>query len=133
MRLRGVRVLAAEDVELNQLVLEDMLSYQGAEVTITENGVELLALIDADGADAFDVVLMDIQMPEMDGLEATRLLLQRTAELPVIGLTAHALAEDRQRCLDAGMVDHLPKPVDEAGLVAAILRHLPESKRVKPA
>ncbi|MCB1896593.1 MAG: PAS domain S-box protein [Zoogloeaceae bacterium] len=132
MQLRGVRVLAAEDVELNQLVLEDMLSYQGAEVTITENGVDLLARIDEAGADAFDVVLMDIQMPEMDGLEATRLLLQRTADLPVIGLTAHALAEDRQRCLDAGMVHHVPKPVDEAGLVAAILRHLRESKRENP-
>ena len=75
------------------------------------------------GAATFDLVLTDIQMPEMDGYEATRQLHALAPDLPVIGLTAHALAEERARCLAAGMVEHVAKPIDIEVLVAAILRH----------
>jgi PAS domain S-box-containing protein len=123
-RLARVRVLAAEDVEVNRLVLGDLLLQEGAEVHFAKNGREALELVEHLGPQSFDIVLMDVQMPEMDGYAATRALRQRAPQLPVIGLTAHALAEERARCLEAGMVDHVAKPIDPEQLVAAIRRHL---------
>jgi len=123
-RLAGVRVLAAEDAEGNRLVLEHMLELEGAHVTFAEDGRQALDRLQERGADAYDVVLMDIQMPRMDGYEATRRIRSLAPELPVIGLTAHALLEERRRCLDAGMVEHLSKPVDLEDLVTAIRTHI---------
>jgi PAS domain S-box-containing protein len=123
-RLQGLRLLAAEDVEINRLVLEDLLTGEGAQVLFAENGQQALDHLRAHGADAFDAVLMDIQMPVMDGYQATRALLQLAPELPVIGLTAHALNEERERCLAVGMVEHVTKPVDVDVLVTAIRRHV---------
>ena len=122
-RLRGLRVLAAEDIEVNRLILGDLLIQEGAEVEFAENGCQLLERLRHAGPTAFDVVLMDVQMPEMDGYEATRQLRVRAPGLPVIGLTAHALAEERDRCLAAGMCEHVTKPIDTDRLVATILRH----------
>jgi DNA-binding NtrC family response regulator len=82
------------------------------------------------GVNAFDVVLMDVQMPVMDGLEATRRLRALAPGLPVIGLTAHALAEEKQRCLAAGMADHVTKPIDVEALVAAVLKQTGSEYRV---
>jgi CheY-like chemotaxis protein len=78
----------------------------------------------ADGREAYDVVLMDIQMPEMDGYEATRRILELAPDLPVIGQTAHAMLDERRECLAAGMADHIAKPIDFRLLVDMIVRHL---------
>lgn len=107
-----LQVLVAEDNVVNQMVIKSMLEKLGCDSIIASNGREA---VDLYGTMKFDVVLMDISMPEMDGVEATahiRKLQQMSGRTtPIIGVTAHALAEDRQRCLDAGMDDYLPKPV----------------------
>ena len=121
--LAGLRILAAEDNEVNQLVLEDNLVSEGAEVTLAINGQEAVDHVRQRGADGFDVVLMDVQMPVMDGYEATRQIRALAPGLPIIGQTAHALDEERAACLAAGMVDHLAKPLDPDQLIASILRH----------
>ena len=121
-RLAGLRVLAAEDVAVNRLILADLLDEEGATYVFAENGVEAVRRIET-GSDGFDVILMDVQMPKMDGHEATRRIHRSAPTLPVIGLTAHALTEERVKCLEAGMVDHVTKPIDADTLVAAILRH----------
>jgi CheY-like chemotaxis protein len=116
--------LLAEDHPVNQKLGRRVLEKAGAEVTVVGNGIEALeALREAD----FDAVLMDCQMPEMDGYEATRLLraspgVYRNHRIPVIALTAHALAPDRKRCEAAGMDDYLTKPIDAVRLVEAINR-----------
>jgi signal transduction histidine kinase/CheY-like chemotaxis protein len=121
--LAGCRVLAAEDVDVNRLILEDLLIDAGASVTFAHNGQEAVDQIDLNPG-AFDVVLMDVQMPIMDGYEATRRIKERAPELPVIGLTAHALAEERMKCFAAGMFDHITKPVEPQDLADAVLRAL---------
>jgi PAS domain S-box-containing protein len=123
-RLAGVRVLAVEDVEVNRLILEQLLDREGARVIFAEHGRQALERLEEMGASAFDVVLMDVQMPEMDGYEATRRILEMAPSVPVIGLTAHALPAERQRCLDAGMVERLTKPVDPDEMVARIRMHM---------
>ncbi|WP_374265999.1 PAS domain S-box protein [Zoogloea sp.] len=122
-RLAGLHVLAAEDNEVNQMVLEDMLVSEGARLVMVENGRAAVERIAADGPDAYQIVLMDIQMPEMDGYEATRRIHQLDPDLPVVGQTAHALAEEKAKCADAGMVAHVAKPLDLDTLVEAVLRH----------
>jgi PAS domain S-box-containing protein len=122
-RLAGLHLLAAEDVEVNRLVLEDLLLHEGAHVLFAENGLQAIEQLEATGVSAFDAVLMDVQMPVMDGLEATRRIHALAPALPVIGLTAHALGDEREKCLAAGMVEHVTKPIDVDALVAAILRH----------
>ena len=123
-RLQGVRVLVAEDNEVNQLVLERALEIEGAEATIVGDGRQAVNRVLADGREAYDVVLMDIQMPEMDGYEATRRILELAPDLPVIGQTAHAMLDERRECLAAGMVDHIAKPLDFRLLTDMIVRHI---------
>ncbi len=123
-RLAGLHVLAAEDNELNQIVLEDILTLEGAVVMLAANGREALDRLHEQGAQAFDVVLTDIQMPEMDGYELARHVIELAPGLPIIGLTANAMPEDREYCLGAGMADHVTKPIDIDVLVNAILRHV---------
>ena len=123
-RLDGVRVLVAEDNEVNQMVLERALEIEGAATTIVGDGRQAVNRVLADGREAYDVVLMDIQMPEMDGYEATRRILELAPDLPVIGQTAHAMLDERRDCLAAGMVDHIAKPIDFRHLVDMILRHI---------
>jgi signal transduction histidine kinase len=123
-RLDGVRVLVAEDNDVNQLVLERALEIEGAATTIVGDGRQAVNRVLADGREAYDVVLMDIQMPEMDGYEATRRILELAPDLPVIGQTAHAMLDERRECLAAGMADHIAKPIDFRLLVDMIVRHL---------
>jgi PAS domain S-box-containing protein len=123
-RLDGVRVLIAEDNEVNQIVLERALEIEGAATTIVGDGRQAVNRVLADGRDAYDIVLMDIQMPEMDGYEATRRILELAPDLPVIGQTARAMQDERRECLAAGMVDHIAKPIDFRLLVDMIVRHL---------
>ncbi|MBF0437067.1 MAG: PAS domain S-box protein [Magnetococcales bacterium] len=107
------RVLLVEDTVINQQVAMGMLKQLGLEVTLATNGAEAVEKVKNGD---FDLVLMDVQMPIMDGLEASRAVRSMEAasektSLPIIAMTAHALEEDRRRCLEAGMDDHLPKPV----------------------
>jgi PAS domain S-box-containing protein len=124
-RLAGVRVLVAEDNRVNQIVLCELLAHEGAHVTLRENGEAVVAQLAGSGAEAFDVVLMDIQMPAMDGYEATRHLKGIAPGLPVIGQTAHALVEEHAKCREAGMVDLVTKPIELEALVQTIRRHVP--------
>jgi PAS domain S-box-containing protein len=123
-RLDGLRVLVAEDNEVNQIVLERALTLEGARPVTVGDGRQAVHRVLSDGRDAYDVVLMDIQMPEMDGYEATRRILELAPDLPVIGQTAHAMRDERRDCLAAGMVDHIAKPIDFGELVEVITRHL---------
>lgn len=120
--LQGYAILVAEDIEVNRLIVEDMLRQAGANVTFAENGQEAVDLVRAHPA-TFDVVLMDIQMPIMGGYEATQEILKIAPNLLIIGLTAHALAEERAKCVAAGMVDHITKPVEPNTLLTAIVHH----------
>ncbi|MBL3598993.1 MAG: PAS domain S-box protein [gamma proteobacterium endosymbiont of Lamellibrachia anaximandri] len=132
-RLRGIRLLAAEDIEVNRLILADLFGQEGALVVFAEHGQQALDLLQEQGTDAFDVVLMDIQMPVMGGYEATQRIRELSAKLPVIGLTAHALAEEKARCLACGMVDHVAKPIDADELVNAIQQHVSSSASDMPS
>jgi CheY-like chemotaxis protein len=120
-------VLLAEDTTVNQQVAIAMLTRIGCEVTLAHNGDEAIALI---AGEHFDVVLMDCQMPEMDGFEATRRIRAREGSgprLPIVALTANALQGDRERCLAAGMDDYLSKPFTRAALHAVLMRWLPRA------
>ncbi|WP_395699796.1 response regulator [Aquabacterium sp.] len=118
--LRGARVLVAEDNPVNQEVVRELLRRAGLNVVVAGNGVQALEYLEAE---RFDLVLMDVQMPLMDGLQATRLLrrLPHCAGVPVLALTASAFAQDRRECREAGMNGHLAKPIDPAELNAALL------------
>jgi len=121
----NARILVAEDNPVNQVVIEAILGQLGATVTIAENGA---LAVEALQQSAFDLVLMDCQMPVLDGYGATaaiRALPPPWSRVPIVALTANALPEDRQRCLDAGMNDYLSKPVRIQPLLSCLLRWLP--------
>ena len=123
-RLAGLRVLLAEDNLNNQQVARELLEDEGATVQIAGDGQEALAAVTS-AATPFDVVLMDLQMPVMDGFTATRLIRLDPAysTLPIVAMTANAMASDREACLAAGMNDHVGKPFDLNHLVRTLLRH----------
>ena len=121
--LHGISVLVAEDEQINQLILEDNLLDDGARVVLVNNGREAFERILKDGSDAYDVVLMDLQMPEMDGYEATRHILALDPDMPIIAQTAHAFEEEREKCLAAGMIGHIAKPIIPDELVSVIRQH----------
>jgi PAS domain S-box-containing protein len=122
--LQGTRVLLVEDNPINQEVAQVTLERLGARVTLTDDGLQAVDLLQSCLPGAFDVVLMDVHMPRMDGLEATRRIRAepRWLHLPVIGMTAAAMPEDRLLCLQAGMADHVTKPIVVAELLDAVLR-----------
>jgi CheY-like chemotaxis protein len=122
-RLAGLNVLAVEDNRLNRMVLWRMLEHEGAHMVLARDGLQALDRLVEMGSGVYGIVLMDIQMPIMDGYEATRRIHEIAPDLPVIGLTAHALGEERERCLAAGMVAHISKPIDADDLVAVLLQH----------
>jgi two-component system sensor histidine kinase/response regulator len=122
-RLRGARILLTEDNEINQQIAIELLENAGAAVTVANNGREAVDLLSKDTS--FDLVLMDLQMPEMDGYQATTKIRSesRFASLPIVAMTAHATVEERQRCLAAGMNDHIAKPIDPVGLLETVSRY----------
>jgi signal transduction histidine kinase len=121
--LQGLRVLVAEDHSVNQLLLEQLLLNVGAVMTCVDNGREAVEVVRRAGAGAFDIVLCDIEMPVMDGYEATREIRRIDPTLPVLGLTAHAVEHARERGLSAGMADYLTKPFDHETLMREMGRH----------
>ncbi|CAA7615849.1 response regulator [Magnetospirillum sp. SS-4] len=132
--VNGRHVLLVEDHEINQQVAAEILGYWKVGVEVANNGEEALMALDAAGPDGYDAVLMDIQMPVMDGIEATRRIRadDRFTGLPIVAMTAHALAEERERCLAAGMNDHVAKPIEPETLLrvlSACLRDRPPARR----
>ena len=121
--LAGRRVLIVEDEPINREITSEILNEFGLFTDTAENGVKALEAI---ARQPYDLVLMDMQMPEMDGLEATRRIRAQAefAHLPIVAMTANAFAEDRARCMAVGMNDFLPKPVDPDDLKMALLRNL---------
>ncbi len=121
--LAGVRVLLVEDNDINQLVASEVLLQSGARVDVADNGAVAVEKLSVPGVRRrYDVVLMDVQMPVMDGYEATRRIraMPELEDLPIIAMTAHAMAEERARCIEAGMNDHLGKPIDRVLLCSTV-------------
>ena len=120
-KIRGARVLLVEDNEINQQVAEEILQQAGLVVRIANNGKEAVEMVKAGN---FDVVLMDIQMPVMGGFEATQEIRrdERFQDLPIIAMTAHAMGGDREKSIEAGMNDHMTKPIDPDQLISALVK-----------
>jgi CheY-like chemotaxis protein/HPt (histidine-containing phosphotransfer) domain-containing protein len=129
------RILLAEDNVVNQRVAVGLLNKRGHQVTVVNNGLEALA---AHHSGTFDVVLMDVQMPEMGGFDATAAIRNRerssgAPRLRIVAMTAHAMIGDRERCLTAGMDDYLAKPIDPRALYAAVERATIAAQPPRPA
>lgn len=120
-------ILVAEDNPVNQIVAEEDLKLMGLHVEIAENGKEAVALWQQKD---FALILMDMHMPEMDGLEATRKIrsLEKGTHIPIVALTANAMKEDYKRCFEAGMDDYVTKPFDPKTLSDVLIKHLPDQK-----
>ncbi|MEY4763989.1 MAG: hypothetical protein RI907_662, partial [Pseudomonadota bacterium] len=127
VRLDGLRVLLVEDNALNQQIARELLQRRGAQVTVSPHGLDAVQRLKAEGPQAFHVVLMDLQMPVMDGHEATASIRSeaRFDALPIVAMTAHVMAEERERCLAEGMADHIGKPLDPARLATLLSRYVP--------
>jgi len=121
-RLTGLRVLVAEDNIVNQIVIQSLLESEGAQADIVGDGHLAVARVSSPGA-RYDVVLLDVMMPGIDGYETARRIHALYPHLPIIGQTAHALPEEREHCIASGMVDRVTKPIDADELVRVMLRH----------
>jgi signal transduction histidine kinase len=125
---RGRRVLLAEDVEINREIVQALLEHTGVEIDVACDGAEAVKKFSGD-PDACDLILMDVQMPVMDGYEATRTIrassLPRAQTIPIIAMTANVFREDIERCKDAGMNDHIGKPIDVDDVIEKIRQYLP--------
>jgi two-component system sensor histidine kinase/response regulator len=121
-RLRGMEILVVEDNPMNQLVVRELLDGAGAAVTVAANGREALEQVELR---AFNLILMDLQMPELGGIETARRLRASGCTVPIVAMTASAMPGDEQRCLDAGMNDYLSKPIDLTRMSAILTRLLP--------
>ncbi|MBW1785771.1 MAG: response regulator [Deltaproteobacteria bacterium] len=126
--IRGARVLLAEDNEINQQVAKEILEQAGLVVSIANNGKEAVEMV---GSGNFEVVLMDIQMPVVSGFEATREIrqMEEVKDLPIIAMTAHAMAGDREKSLGAGMNDHVTKPIDPDELFSTMVKWIKPGNR----
>ena len=129
-----MRILVVEDNPINQQVARDLLKREGAEVTLAEHGQQALDLL-RQHPDGWDVVLMDMQMPVMDGLQATQAIRHQLGlqSLPIVAMTANAMASDREACLAAGMNDHVGKPFAIDQLVRVLLHWAPNAVRPETA
>ncbi len=128
LSLLGIRVLLAEDAPDNQILIRRFLESAHAKVEVASNGQEAVQKALNGG---FDVILMDMQMPELDGLQATRILRQKGCRIPIIAVTANALLEERMNCLHAGCDDHLPKPISRAKLLTKIIEQVAQKGELR--
>jgi len=122
--LRGLNVLLVEDNDINQQIAVELLLKVGVVTNIAHNGKEGVQAAEETG---FDAILMDLQMPVMDGIEATQAIRTFNTDIPIIAMTANAMSGDRERCLDAGMNDYITKPIKSAELFATLGRHVKSS------
>jgi CheY-like chemotaxis protein len=121
MQKRPLRILIAEDIETSQRVAQQMLRKLGYEVDTVTNGIEVLRALERQH---YDIVFMDIKMPEMDGVEATRIIRQRWPNGPkIIALTAYGLEGDREKFIEAGMDDYIAKPVQKEDLAKVLEKY----------
>lgn len=125
--LAGVKILIAEDNQINQMLIQSMLKETHAELKIVENGK---LAVEAVEQSAYDLILMDIHMPEMDGTEAQLKIKTIAADLPVIALTANVMADDVDGYLRQGFVAHIAKPIDMGQLYAVLNNHVVAVKRL---
>ena len=128
--LGGSTILLAEDNSMNREILHGMLSHSGILIIDAINGMEAVEMVDAE-PDKYELILMDIQMPEMDGYEATRLIRKKNSSLPIIALTANALVSDIAKTKAAGMQEHLNKPIDVETLFATLLKYISKKCEAK--
>lgn len=131
--IAGLRILVAEDNEINQMVMKEILSQFGSDFTIVENGIEV---VDAFKKDDYDLVLMDIRMPEMDGIEASKIIRQYEKEqnvppTPIVALTAQIFREENEKCMEAGMDYIITKPINISKLIK-LVNIYGRQKRIKP-
>jgi len=121
--VRGARILLAEDNKINQMVATELLKLERFVPTVAENGRVALDLLQEQ---EFDLILMDIQMPEMDGFEATRAIRAdaRFANIPILAMTGHTMSRDRELCFEVGMNDHVPKPIEPKALYRTLVKWL---------
>ena len=129
--IKGSEVLLVEDNTINQLLAKELLTQAGIRVTVAWNGEEAVEQV---GKTRFDAILMDLQMPVMDGFEATGIIRARNPEShpPIIAMTANAMAGDREQCLHAGMVDHVAKPIEPKVLFEALVKWIPPFDKDSP-
>lgn len=125
--LRGMRILLVEDNQINQQVASELLTSSGAAVDIANNGQEAIDRISTHADDYYNAVLMDLQMPIMDGYTATKIIRsqQKYKDLPIIAMTAHVMEEEQKRCRDIGMNAHLAKPIEPITLLQVLTTHYP--------
>lgn len=129
-RIDGATILLVEDNELNRLVAQNSLQYCNCIVTEAQNGLEALEILKEQN---FDIILMDIQMPEMDGIEATKIIRKEfLLDTPIIALTASAFKSEIEKCRNAGMDDYVTKPFDELILLETIAKYLPKERSEHP-
>ena len=132
--LSGLNFLAAEDNEINAEILKEILEMEGAGCQIVENGRLAVERFEKSEKGEFDAILMDVQMPVMNGYEATRniraLDREDAGEIPIIAMTANAFAEDEKAALDAGMNVHVAKPIDMELLKRVIREHVKKGDRI---
>ena len=126
----GLRVLLVEDNELNQEVAYNLLIQTQADVDIAKNGVEAVSMVEEQ---SYDMIFMDLQMPEMDGYEATRIIRKSNPNMPIIALTAGVMQEDRKRAQEAGLNEHLTKPIQTEELYHTMLTYAPAGSVVTGA
>jgi PAS domain S-box-containing protein len=125
--LSGVNIILAEDMEINREIFTSLLEETHITIDIAENGLAAVSKF-RENPEKYDLIIMDVQMPEMDGYEATRTIramdMPKAKNIPIIAMTANAFKEDIDHCLDAGMNDHLAKPIDEKSVIGKIMRYL---------
>jgi len=126
-RFQGYSILLVEDNEFNLEIARELLESEGIKVEVANDGMQAIQKVTSPGATYFDLVLMDVQMPELDGYDATRCIRgdRRFSRLPIVAMTAHAMAGDRELAIEAGMNDHVTKPIDPGTLFDTLKRWLP--------
>jgi CheY-like chemotaxis protein len=117
---QSTRILLVEDNPINRKLAQRLLTKAGYQVKVVNNGVEAVSIFTS-GPGQFDIIFMDVQMPEMDGKEATRVLRSKGfAQIPIIAMTAQAMKGDREKCLEAGMNDYISKPIKREAVITMV-------------